>query len=358
MTNSRIQKLAKILVEHSVFVKKGEKVIIAADSNAEPLVKELYKQILKKGAYPVLSLSIHGLSYIYYKNASLKQLKTFPKLYEYEVKHSQKYIGIGAPYNRRELANIDPKKIAIRARVTNPITDYIVNAKPKMHRVSLDYPTPALAQDAEMSLEEYEKFLFGACLLNWKGLSVRFKQLAKIFNKAKEFRVEGTDTDLRMNIYPNSFVIDDGKENMPGGEVFGAPSKYSVNGHIRFTYPAIRSGVEVTNIYCEFKKGKCVLAKADKNQNFLRKMLDTDKGSRYLGEIGIGMNPKVNKFTKNLLFDEKLQKTIHFAFGMAYKECGQPNKSALHWDIVKDLSKNGRMYLDGKLVQKNGKWLI
>lgn len=358
MDNSRIQKLAKILVDYSVFVKKGERVIVSADANSEPLVKELYKQILKKGAYPVLNLSLQSLSYIYFKHASSEQLKTFPEFFDYEVKHSQKYIGIGSPYNTRELSNIAPEKITTRARVTNPITDYIVNAKPKIYRVTLDYPTSALAQDAEMSLEEYENFLFSACLLDWKKLSSRFSQLAKVFNKATEFRVVGTDTDLKMNIHPNSFVIDDGKENMPGGEVFGAPSKYSVNGHIRFTYPAIRSGVEVTNIYCEFKKGKCVRAEADKNQNFLKKMLATDKGSCYLGEIGIGMNPKVNKFTKNLLFDEKIGGTVHFAFGMAYKECGQPNKSALHWDIVKDLRRDGKIYLDGKVVQKNGEWLV
>ena len=153
-------------------------------------------------------------------------------------------------------------------------------------------------------------------------------------------------------------MADSGEENLPGGEIFCAPEPKSVNGHIRFTYPAVRSGVEVTNIYAEFKEGKCIKATADKNEKFLNAMLDTDKGSRYIGEFGIGMNPKITKFTKELLFDEKLGGSIHLAFGMAYKQCGQPNNSALHWDIVKDLRKNGQIIADGKVIQKNGKWLI
>lgn len=358
MPDPRIKKLAEVLVNYSLFIKKGEVVSINSSFIAKDLIKEVYRLCIKKGAFPMVNIGIPGLSYIYYKNASKEQLKKFPKIMEFEVKHTQKYLGIGAPVNTREFSNIDPRKITIRNKVTDPLTDYIVNAKPKIYRCTMDFPTNALAQDAEMSLEEYEDFLFNACLLDWKKLSIRFKKLAKIFNKAKEFRIIGKDTDLKMNIHKNSFVIDDGKENMPGGEVFGAPSKFSVNGHIRFTYPAVRSGVEVQNIYCEFKNGKCIKATADKNQKFLNKMLDTDKGSRFLGEIGIGMNPKIIKFTKNLLFDEKIGGTVHFAFGMAYKECDQPNKSALHWDIVKDLRKGGKILLDGKVIQRNGKWLV
>ena len=282
----------------------------------------------------------------------------YPEVFDYEIKKTQAYIGIGSPLNTREFSNIDPHKITIRNKITEPITDYIVNGKPKIRRVTLDYPTNALAQDAEMSLEEYEDFLFKACIQDWAKLAKRFAKIQTVMNKGKEFRIIGTDTDLRMQIHPKSFVLDAGHENMPGGEVFGAPSKLSTEGHIRFTYPAIRSGVEVNNIFCEFEKGKCIRATADKNEKFLNKMLDTDAGSRYLGEIGIGMNPKITKFTKNLLFDEKIGGTVHFAFGMAYKECGAPNKSALHWDIVKDLRKGGKILVDGRTVQRNGKWLI
>ncbi len=209
-----------------------------------------------------------------------------------------------------------------------------------------------------MSFEEYEKFVFDSTNQDWEKLGKRFNYLRDQLNKAKKIRIIGEDTDLTLNVYKKSFVADSGEENLPGGEIFCAPEPKSVEGHIRFTYPAIRSGVEVQNIYCEFKNGKCIKATADKNEKFLNTMLDTDKGSRYIGELGIGMNPKVTKFTKELLFDEKIGGTIHLAFGMAYKECGEPNKSALHWDIVKDLRKNGQIIADGKVIQKNGKWLI
>jgi len=358
-TDNRVSKMADTIVNYSVFVKKGETVIISASTNSEPLIKEVYKRVIKKGAFPHLMIGIPGLSYYYYKNASEEQLKKFPEIYDFTVKHAQKYIGIGAPENTRELTNVDPVKISMRDKVVDPVKKYIVNGKPKIYRCTTAYPTSALAQEADMSLEEYEDFFFGAVNgVDYPKLSKRLHTLKDKFNKAKKFRVIGEDTDLEMDIYPNSFTIDDGKENLPGGEIFGAPDPKSVNGYIRFTFPAIRNGNEVTNIYCEFKEGKCIKATADKNEKFLNKMLDTDAGSRYLGEIGIGMNPKITKFTKDLLFDEKIGGTVHFAFGMAYKECGEPNKSALHWDIVKDLRKGGQILLDGKVVQKNGKWLI
>jgi len=358
MVDARISKMAEIVVNHSAFVKKGEKVMLEGSVEAAPLIKEVYRLIIKKGAYPIVNVGLPGMSYIYFKNASKEQLKKFPELAMYEVKQCKKYIGIGAPVNTRELSNVDPKKIAFRRKITHPISDYICNEKKKINRVITAFPTQAQAQDSEMSMEEFEDFFYGATNQDWDKLSKRFKQIRDRLNKAKEIRIIGEDTDIKLRVYKKSFFMDDGKENLPGGEIFCAPEKYSVEGHIRFTYPAIENGVEVTNIFAEFKKGKCIKATADKNEKFLNTMLDMDKGSRYIGELGIGMNPKITKFTKRLLFDEKITGTIHLAFGMAYKECGAPNKSALHWDIVKDLRKNGKIIADGKVVQKNGKWLI
>lgn len=358
MKDPRITKLAKILIDYSTKVKKGEYVQIVGPAEAKELILELYKLVIKKGAYPLVRVDFPGMNYIYYKNASREQLKKFPDIAMYEVKKCQVYIGICAQSNTRELTNVDPGKIAIRQKVTYPISDYIVNRKDKIRRVSLNFPTNALAQDAEMSLQEYEDFFFNTTNQDWKKLSKRYNKIKNILNKGRKIRIIGEDTDLKLKIYKKSFIVDAGEENMPGGELFCAPEKYSVEGHIRFTYPAIRNGVEVQNIYAEFQKGKCVKATADKNEKFLKTMLNTDQGSKYIGELGIGMNPKVTKFTKDLLFDEKKLNSIHLAFGMAYKECGEPNKSALHWDIVKDLRKNGKIILDGKVVQRNGKWLI
>jgi aminopeptidase len=358
MVDPRIAKEAEVIVNHSVKVKKDEYVMVSGGVEAKELMAELYRLILKKGAYPSLKVSLPGTNYIYYTNASEEQLKKFPEIYFSEIKKTQKYIGIISDSNTRELANIDPKKIAARQRVTHKISDYVVNCKEKIRRCTTIFPTEALAQDAEMSLEEYQKFVFDATNQNWEELGKKFRHIRNVLNRAKEVRIVGEDTDIKMKIYKKSFVADCGEENLPGGEIFCAPEPKSVEGYIRFTYPAIRDGVEVVNIYAEFKQGKCVKATAEKNEKFLQTMLDTDKGSRYIGELGIGMNPKVNRFTKELLFDEKIGGTIHLAFGMAYKECGEPNKSALHWDIVKDLRKKGMIIADGKVVQKNGEWLI
>jgi len=354
----RIKKLADILVNYSIKVKKGEYIIVSGDTVVQELIKVIYRLIIKKGAYPSLKVSLPGISYIYYKYASQKQLKKFPEISFSEVKKAQGYIGIISDTNTKELSNVNPQKIALRQKVTNKISDYVVNRKDKIRRCSTIFPTEALAQDAEMSLEEYQNFVFGATNQDWVKLSKRIKYLKNQLNEAKEIRLVSEDTDINMKIHKKSFVADCGEENMPGGEIFCAPDPKSVEGYIRFTYPAIKSGVEVTNIYAEFKKGKCVKATADKNEKFLKAMLNIDRGAKYIGELGIGMNPNVTKFTKELLFDEKHVGTIHLAFGMAYKECGEPNKSALHWDIVKNLKNKGEIIADGKVIQRNGKFLI
>ena len=358
MVDKRVETFANILVDHSMRVKGGEYVKIRGTVEAKPLILELYKAVLKKGAYPLLEIGFPETDYIYYKNASKEQINKFPQLRMDELKKVQVYFGINSPDNTRDLSNIDPKIISLRNKIIRPIGDYIVNGRPNIRRCTTCYPTKALAQDAEMSIQEYEDFVFDSVIQDWEKLKKRSCYLRDQLNKGKKIRIVGEDTDIEMEIYNKSFVADYGEENMPGGEIFCAPVTKSVKGHIRFTYPAIKSGVEVTNIYAEFKEGKCVGAKADKNEKFLNAMLDTDKGSRYIGELGIGMNPKVNRFTKELLFDEKKMFSIHLAFGMAYKECGQPNDSAIHWDIVKDLKKGGEIILDGKVIQKNGKWLI
>ena len=194
MSDPRIIKLAKTIVDYSVFVKRGERVIISSSIPAQELVKEIYKLVLKKGAYPSIHLGIPGLSYFFFKNANKEQLKRFPKIYFDEIKQTQKYIGIGADMNTREFSNVDPKKITIRSKVTRKISDYVVNAKPKIHRVSMDFPTNALAQDAEMSLTEYEDFLYGACSIDYPKLAKRWTKIKNKLNGGKELHFIGTDS--------------------------------------------------------------------------------------------------------------------------------------------------------------------
>ena len=332
--------------------------MIDSDSLAQDLILEVYKRIIQKGAYPITSVSLPTMNKIYYENASEEQLKHFPELVWYKVKHSQAEIGIGAPHDTKELKHIHPQKIALRSKVTNKISDYIVNEKRKIRRCTADYPTKALAKDAGMPFEKYKSWFFRAVNQDWVKESRRLKKIHSLFKNAKIIQIKAPGTDIKMSVKNRPLIIDDGKENMPGGEMFYAPIKKSVNGYIRFTYPAIRTGNEVRGIILKFKDGIVVKASATHNEKFLKTMINIDAGSKYIGELGIGCNTKVNRFTKNLLFDEKIGGTIHLALGMAYKECKGDNKSALHWDIVCDLRKNGKIIVDNKIIQKNGKWIF
>ncbi|HOX41393.1 MAG TPA: aminopeptidase [bacterium] len=355
--DERTKKLANLVVNYSLKVMHDENVIIVGSTEAEPFIVALYEEVLKAGGHPILRLSVPGLDPIYFKYAKEHHLKRFPEYYDYTVKNAQKFIGISSEANTRELSSADPKKIAERSKIVRPISDYIVNQKDKIRRCSVGYPTQALAQDAEMSLAEYEDFVFGACLQDWKKLGSEMDKILALFKKGKEVHLKGDNVDLYMQIHGDKAVADKGEENMPGGEIFMAPVRESLKGWIKFDYPAIRSGNEVTGIRVEFENGKAVKTEADKNEKFLRDMLAVDENASYIGELGIGCNPMVDRFTKDLLFDEKIGGTIHLAFGVAYTENGGGNDSALHWDIVKDMHK-GEIILDGKTVQKNGKWLL
>lgn len=353
----RTQRLAKLIVDYSLKVKKGENVVISGSAEAQDFIAALYKEVILRGAHPMLKVNIPGLSHFFYKFASKEQIEKFPDHFDYMVKKAQKYIGISTESNTREMTDIAPEKITARAKVTMPITNYIVNERDKIWRVGVGFPCIALAQEASMSFVDYENFVFSACLQDWKVLGKQIDKVLSYFKKGKKVHLLGENVDLKMEIRGKLAKADKGEENMPGGEIFMAPVRESLQGWIKFDYPSIRDGKEVTDIKLVFKDGKVSEFSASKNQDFLKKMLETDKNSCYVGELGIGMNPKVNKFTKDLLFDEKIGGTIHLALGMAYKDNGGGNDSAIHWDIVKDM-KNAKIILDEKVIQKNGKWRI
>ncbi|MFH1608337.1 MAG: aminopeptidase [archaeon] len=354
-TDLRTRKLAQLAVRYSVFVKPGEKVIISGGSEAIPFLVELYKEIILQKAHPIVRVSLPDVSNFFYKYANKEQIELFPQYWMDTVQGADKYIGIVSDTNTKELTNSDSKKLTRRQKITHPISTYICNEKPKIHRCTIAYPVVALAQEAEMSLTEYENFVYGACLQDWKKLGKQIDKIKNTFGKGKQVHLIGEGVDLKFSINGKNAVADKGEENMPGGEVFVAPVRESLNGWIKFEYPAIEAGKEVTDIELKFQNGKVVEAKASKNEDFLKEMLATDENASYVGEFGIGCNPKINKFTKELLFDEKIGGTIHLALGNAYKENGGGNDSAIHWDIVKDM-KNAKIILDGKIVRENGKW--
>ncbi len=362
MVENRIKRLAGILVGHSTKVKKGDMVVINGDVVAEPLIKEVYRQCLKKGAFPSVHAHLPGMSRIYYSLAKPEQLRRFPEVAMFESKKADVFIGIFGTSNTRELSNVDPKRIAVRSRTVDPIS----KVRMKKRWCICDFPTDALAMEAEMSLEEYTDWFYKACNVDYAALKKRYEKLKKVIDRGSEAHIIGKNTDLKFSIMGMTAMNIQGDKNVPDGEVFTAPEKRSVEGHIEFSYPAIRGGNEVDGIYVEFSKGKVVKATARKNEKFLKSMLKTDAGSSYLGEWGIGVNYNITRYTKNLLFDEKIGGTIHLAFGQSYPENTVKNRknanhSALHWDIVKDLRPKGgggEIRVDGRLIQKDGKFRL
>jgi len=355
--DSRTKKLAALVVNYFLKVKHDTNVIISGSTEAADFVTALYTEVLKAGAHPITRISLPGLAPIFYKYAKEHHIKNYPDIFDYAVKHAQYYIGIDTDSNTREMTNVDPEKMRNRSIVTHSITDYVCNAKDKIRRATVGYPCSALAQEAEMSREDYEDFVFGAMLQDWDKVGKEIKKILNIFRKGKHVHLLGENVDLNFDIHGELALDDLEGDNIPCGEVFMAPVRESAEGWIQFDYPAIEAGKEVPDIRLEFRKGKVVKYSASKNEDFLGEMLRTDKNSSYLGELGIGLNPKIAKFTKNLLFDEKIIGTIHLALGMAYKDNGGGNDSALHWDIVKDMHK-AKIILDGKVIQENGKWEI
>ena len=353
----RTRKLAQLAVRYSVFVKPGEKVIISGGAEAIPFLVELYKEIILRGAHPIVKVGLPDVADFFYKYANEHQIKEFPKHWMDTIKSADKYIGVSTEINTRELTNSDSNKITQRQKIVHSISEYICNEKDKIRRCTIAYTVQALAQEAEMSLTEYENFVYWACLQDWKKLGNQIDKIKITFEKGKEVHLIGEGIDLKFSIKGKNCVADKGEENMPGGEIFMAPIRESLNGWIEFDYPAIESGKEVADIFLKFKKGKVTEAKASKNEDFLKQMLSVDENASYFGDFGIGCNPKITKFTKNLLFDEKIGGTIHLALGMAYRDNGGGNDSAIHWDIVKDMRK-AKIILDNKVVQDKGKWKI
>ncbi len=362
MTDPRTTRFADVLVRHSRNVKRGETVLIAASARAESLAVAVYRAALARGAHPQVQLTPSALDEVFLAEASEAQLAFISPLTKYAYGKVDHLIRIRADLNTKALSAIDPKRQAIRTKASRPMLDTMLRRD--CWTVTL-WPTAAYAQDAEMSLEQFEDFVFSAVgadqddpIAHWRQIRSTQAKLIKKLNRGKEVRIVGPDTDLTMSIAGRVFINSDGTHNMPSGEVFTGPVENSVEGHIRYSYPVCRQGKEVEDVRLVFRKGKVVEASAAKNEEFLLAMLDVDRGARFVGELGIGTNFGIDRFIKNILFDEKIGGSIHLALGNSYPETGGKNKSALHWDMIKDLRHGGAIYLDGKCIQKDGKFLI
>jgi aminopeptidase len=359
MTDPRIDDYAKLLVEECLDVQPGWQVMVSGGALGRPLLEAVFRLLGQKGAYaiPRISLAGQGFNLAWAQEAPLELLDNPAPIEMHPFHEADAWIGIEAPENTRELTGLDQERLGRLQAGIRPHVERVFTFELKW--VGCQYPTPALAQEAGMSLSEFEDFLYGSCLLDWKAEKERMSRYAKAFDEAKEVRIVAEGTDLTLGIDGRDGEVDAGGANMPGGEFFYSPLEDSASGTIAFTeFPAVYAGREVTGIRLRFEEGRVVDASADSNESFLLETLDLDDGSRRLGELGIGCNPRITRHMKNTLFDEKIDGTIHLALGNGLPEVGGKNVSQVHWDIVKDLRDGGRIELDGKVVQESGKWLV
>ena len=353
MNDPRILKMAEVLVDYSTRVTTGDVVLISASGvESVPLVKELYRLCLQRGAKHVeYELSVPEISRQYYANASALQLEHFPQHKLDFMQQVNVFIAISAGENSMVLATADQQKMIARSRVLKPITDWRVK---NTRWVVTRYPTHGAAQEAAMSLEEYEDYLFAACCRDWREESRKQEQLKQLLDRTEQVRILAPDTDLRFSIKGIPAIKCDGIFNLPDGEVFTAPVRDSVEGYITYNCPSLYHGKEFNDIRLEFSAGKIVRATTPNKEAELNAILDTDEGARHIGEFAIGVNPGIRVPMRNILFDEKIFGSIHFTPGQAYDECDNGNRSAVHWDLVKMLHNGGEIWLDDRLIQKNG----
>jgi aminopeptidase len=367
MRDPRIDALARIVVRYSTRVGEGDTCLIEGSSAAEPLVAAVYEQVLEAGGHPVLAMSFDGQPATYFRAASDAQLEWVSPLSRWAAEEADCRIAIGAEQNTRQLSGVPPERQTKRQSVTKELMLKAMrrSAEGAYRWVYTLYPTNAYASDAEMSLAEFEDFYFHACLADdadpltaWERQSAECKRLAEWTEGREEVRINAPGTDLRLGIAERKFIPCYGEHNMPDGEFFTAPIEDSAEGEVRFHLPAMIAGREVTGARLRFEAGKVVDAGAERGEEFLLKMLDTDEGSRRLGEMGIGTNYGIDRGTRDVLLDEKIGGTVHLAVGASYPESGGSNESAVHCDLVCDLRRGGSITVDGEALQQDGRFLV
>lgn len=353
MNDPRIHQLAEILVGYSTNVKKGDIVFInATGSECLSLVKEVYSLCLARGAkYVEYAFQIPEIDRHFFNNAGKSQLSYFPQHKLDFMKQVSVYIGISATDNSMVMAKANQRNMIAWSKLTRPIVDWRVK---NTRWVITRYPTHGAAQEAKMSLEEYEEYLFAACCIDWRAESRKQEKLKQLVDRADKVHIKASDTDLRFSIKGLNGIKCDGRYNIPDGEVFTAPVKDSVEGYITYNCPTLYQGKEFSGVRLEFREGKIVSATSPGLDRELNNILDTDQGARYIGEFAIGVNPNIREPMRNILFDEKIFGSIHFTPGQCYDECDNGNRSAVHWDMVKLLKGDGEIWFDDTLIQKNG----
>ena len=366
MADIRLARLAHLLVTYSLQLQPGDLLQINTTPLAAPLVREVYREALLAGAHPYTRISLPETQELLLKHGSDEQIGYVPRAEQQEIEDINALLTIWAAVNTRHLSGVDPEKVALRQQANRAWrrTYFERSASGDLRWCGTQFPTEAAAQDAEMSQLEYEDFVYGAGKLDaadpvaeWRAVHDQQQRIADLLGAQREIRLVAPGTDLTYETDGRRWLNADGTANFPDGEVFTSPVETCTRGHISFTYPAVYGGREVEGVRLVFEEGLVVEAAAEKGEDFLRSQLDLDEGARRLGEAAFGLNYDIQRFSRNTLFDEKIGGTIHLALGQSFPEVGGQNESAVHWDMVCDM-RAGEVYADGKLVYKNGRFIV
>jgi aminopeptidase len=368
MSDPRIEKWARTLVTYSVAVKPGQTVAISAGVAAEPLIRALYREIVKAGGCPIVLPTFSGLAAELLNNGSDEQLSYISPVERFMREQTDVMIAIMADTNTKAMASVDPARQQFYSGARRELFDTYMqrSADGSLNWTLTLFPTNAYAQDADMSTEDFEEFVFRAGKLHtddpvaaWKAETEFAQKIVDWLDGKKEIHLTGPGTDLTVDVTDRIWINSgDATKNFPDGEVFTGPVETGVNGTVSFSFPVVTAGREIEGIILTFEQGKVVKATATRGQEYLEAVLDTDEGARYLGEFAIGTNFDIQRFSKNILFDEKIGGTVHMAIGAGYPETGNTNKSAVHWDMICDLRKGGEVRADGELLLKDGKFVV
>ncbi len=367
MRDPRIEKLAALITDYSLDLREGQVYRIDGEEIAIPLAVALYRAALHRGAQPYTKIVPSGLDEIELQHASEEQLSHIPELERLASDRLDAWTSLWGTVNTRSLTRADPERrrlqLSTHYRMVNRRWERISTGE--LAWCGTLYPSQGHAQDAEMSLAEYEDFVHGAChtregddpIAHWQGVSASLTARARDFEDLCELRIVGPDTDLRVVVEGRRWMPSDGKHNMPDGEIFTSPVETGTSGEIYFAFPSVFQGQEVENVRLRFEDGRVVHAEASSGEDYLRSLLETDSGAKILGEVAFGLNYEIDRFTRDILFDEKIGGTMHVALGGGFDEAGTENKSDLHWDLICDLREEGEVYADGELVWKAGAFI-
>lgn len=356
MYDSQWQQLADILVNYSTNTRKGDRVFITmVEAETLPLTRAVYSAAVRAGAYPFVEFQSTSLDRELLRHGSEEQLDWIPEIPARAMEWADVYIGLRGASNPHEFDGISSKRIATFRRSAGQISAMRTE---KTRWVLVRVPNASFAQQAKTSVDNIMAFFFEATLRDWRVEAERYRELRSIFEEANEVRIMGRATSLSFSTAGRRYVVEDGHINMPGGEIFTAPVEDTAEGEIYFEFPGVFAGQLIENVRLRFRAGKVVEATATSNERFLHELLALDEGASRIGEFGVGTNFGIQRFTQDILFDEKIGGTVHLALGRAYAECGGTNYSALHWDIIKDLRQEGAVYLDGRIVLENGRFLV